>query len=209
MKNNGVLAALIGGAFFTIPYIALSIPVLPSLAIGVAAFCAGDLVLRSKDNNSLEKKDVSLYNKVQQAKKQNQRIINISSLIEDEDIKKKLIEINVTVSKIISTIEKYPDKVKKTHNFFEYYLPVTVKIVERYEDIENQKLNSKDSKKFKNATNEMIIESNKVFNKILNNLYRADMVGIDVEMKVFDTMLKADGFDNDCLTVDSEEDNNE
>ena len=41
MKNKEIFSAAIGGAFFAIPYLALSAPLIPSLVIGAAAFGAG------------------------------------------------------------------------------------------------------------------------------------------------------------------------
>ena len=51
--------------------------------------------------------------------------------IEEETIKKNLKEIHDTVNKIIKTIEKNPEKEKQLKNFFDYYLPVTVKLVDK------------------------------------------------------------------------------
>ncbi len=41
--------------------------------------------------------------------------------------------------KIIETVEKKPDSYKKMNNFFGYYLPVTINILTKYDEIENQK----------------------------------------------------------------------
>ena len=48
MKNKDIISAIIGSAFFAVPYLAFSTPLAPALAIGVAAFGAGELIL-SKD----------------------------------------------------------------------------------------------------------------------------------------------------------------
>ena len=50
-------------------------------------------------------------------------------------------QISITSNKIIEAIEKKPNKIKNVKNFLNYYLPVTLKILERYDEIENQKLN--------------------------------------------------------------------
>ena len=38
MKNKEILSAVIGGAFFAVPYLVLSAPMVPSILIGAAAF---------------------------------------------------------------------------------------------------------------------------------------------------------------------------
>ncbi len=45
MKNKDIASAIIGGSFFAIPYLGLSITLVPSLAIGVMAYAASELVL--------------------------------------------------------------------------------------------------------------------------------------------------------------------
>ena len=205
MKNSEIISAIVGGTFFVLPYLALSMPIIPSLAIGAAAFAAGELVLKKEKGTDLKKKNISLYNTLEKAKKQNKHILDMIPMIEDEEIKSNLNEINDTVDKIINTLEKYPSKEKKLKNFFSYYLPVTIKLVDRFDEIENQKISSSESKKFYSSTCKTIKEINSVFKKFLNNMYESDMLDTNVEIKVLNSMLKADGLDEDELLVEEEE----
>ena len=206
MKHSEVVSAVVGGAFFAVPYLALAVPVIPSLAIGTAAFVAGELVLKTDVVKSLKESNLSLYQTLEKAKKQNKHILDMMSVIDDEGIRKNLNEINDTVNKIIKTIEKNPDREKKVKNFFDYYLPVTVKLVDRFDEIENQNISSSDSKKFYKSTSKTIEEINGVFKKFLNNLYESDMLDTNVEIKVLNSMLKSDGLDKDALKVEEDED---
>lgn len=76
-------------------------------------------------------------------------------------------------------------------------MPVTINILTKYDEIENQKLNTEDSKKFMESTQKMVKKINEAFKKQLSNLYQSDMIDTDAEIKVFDTMLKSDGYDVD------------
>ena len=207
MKHSEVVSGVIGGSFFAIPYLALSVPFSPSLAIGAAAFAAGELVLKTNVVETLKETNLDLYHKLQKARKQNQHILDSIPKVESEELRIELNEINDTTTKIIETIEKNPDKEKKLKNFFDYYLPVTVKLLDRYDEIENQRLNSKDSKKFNENTLKTIKEINSVFKKFLNILYEDDMTDTNVEIKVLNSMLKADGLGKNEINV--EEDSNE
>ena len=191
MKNSEVVSAVIGGSFFAIPYLALNIPILPSLAIGTLAFTAGELVFRK--GKTLKESNLTLYETLENAKKQNKHILEMIPKIENIELRKSLNEINTTVTKIINTIEKNPEKEKKLKNFFDYYLPVTVKLVDRYDEIENQRINSKEEKSFNLTTEKTIKEINDVFKQFLNILYQSDMNDTDVEIKLLNSMLKADG----------------
>ena len=200
MKNSEVVSAVIGGSFFAIPYLALNIPILPSLAIGALAFTAGELVFRK--GKTLKESNLTLYETLENAKKQNKHILEMIPKIENIELRKSLNEINTTVTKIINTIEKDPEKEKKLKNFFDYYLPVTVKLVDRYDEIENQRINSKEEKSFNLTTEKTIKEINDVFKQFLNILYQSDMNDTDVEIKVLNSMLKADGLSKNELNVE-------
>lgn len=204
MKNSEIASAIVGGAFFAVPYLALSIPILPSLAIGACAFAAGELVFRKDVVPTLKEANLTLYQTLENAKKQNKHILEMIPLIEDDKIKKNLNEINDSVSKIIKTIEKDSSKEKLIKNFFDYYLPVTVKLVDRFDEIENQKINSSDTKEFNESTIKMIEEINGVFKMFLNNLYKSDMLDTNVEIKVLNSMLKSDGLGKNEIKVEED-----
>ena len=176
----------------------LSVGALPSLAIGVGAFCAGELVFQVKKKTD-GFKTKSMYETLVEAKEKNEEIFKMKGKIEDTELVKNIEEIHDTVKNIIDTIEKKPEKYKKSSNFFNYYLPVTMNILNKYDEIENQRLTSEESKKFMESAKSMIQKINKAFKKQLSNLYQSDMIDTDAEMKVFDSMLKADGY-----TVDSD-----
>ena len=208
MKNKEIISAAIGGMFFAVPYLALSLPVLPSVLIGACAFGAGELVFGDK-KLTLKDTNRSLYDILELAKRQNKHILDMIPLIEDVSIQKELNEIHESVSKIISTISKNPEKSRQANNFFDYYLPITIKLVDRYDEIENQKLTSKDSKTFFQSTNKMIHEINKAYKSILSSLYQSELVDMDAEMKVFDSLLKADGYRDADLLNNKEEEKDE
>lgn len=204
MKHKETASAVIGSMFFAIPYLALSVPIVPSLAIGISAFCAGELVFgKSKTSNS-NKISEDINKILEKAKKQNKHILDMKLCIDNDEIKMYLTQIHDSTTKIIKTIEKNPKKIKSIDNFFDYYLPITVRIVDRYDEIENQNLSSKDSKKFINSTSKMLEAVNNAFKSILNSLYQKEIIDMDAEMKVFSSMLKADGFDDNEINVKEE-----
>ena len=123
------------------------------------------------------------------------QIKEIIPKIEDFELQTEIREICETSLKIIKTIENKPNKYKKMESFFNYYLPITFNILNRYDEIENQKLNSEDSKKFMKQTKSMVKKINIAFKNQLSNLYQSDIVDTDAEMKVFESMLKSDGYD--------------
>ena len=204
IKYKEAVSAVVGSAFFAIPYLALSFPLLPSALIGTGAFIAGELLLSSDEKNQIPTESVKKT--LDSAKNESKDIYNMRNKIEDEDLKKYIINISTSANKIISAIEKEPKKIRKIANFFDYYLPVTLSIIKRYDEIENQNLSSQEMKEFISSTKLMLKSADEAFNKILERLYQNDMINIDADMKVFNSMLKADGYDDEEII---KEDNNE
>ena len=181
---------------------ALSVGLLPSLVIGAAAYGAGELLLGESENkNSLKRTNRNLYEILVTAKDENNQILALIPKIDDVDIQKNLKEINETVDKIIETLESKPNKLKKIHTFFDYYLPVTVKMLKKYDEIENQRLISDEGKEFMLQAKKMIQDINRSFKKQLAMLYQSELIDADAEMKVFEAMLKADGYDSNDFDI--------
>lgn len=192
-----VLSAILGGAFFTVPYLFLEIPILYSLGMAVAAFGAGNLLFSEPKEVQNEEPKKNIHDILKLAKEQNAQIYAVMNKVEDDKLVDDLKEVHETVAKIIDTVAKNPKKLSKAQTFFDYYLPVTLKIMVKYDDIENQELISGESKNFMDSTENMIAKISKSFKMQLSNLYESDIIDTDAEMKVFDAMLNSDGFSSD------------
>lgn len=200
MKNKEITSAILGSTFFAIPYLGLSVALAPSLVIGGCAFLASELMFSGvKTKDKLKNTNRSLYQKIQEARKQQKQIKNLIPKVEKTETKQDLKEINETINKILEEIEKNPKKEKSLNNFFDYYLPVLIKITTRYDEIENTRLTSKDEKTFMTKAEKIIKDTNKAFKTILSNLYQKDIMDTGADMKVYELMMKADGIVEDNI----------
>lgn len=204
MKNKDVVSGVVGAGFFGAAYLALALPIAPALAVGGIAFLASELVI-STNKKAQEKVVLSFKEEIIESRKDIKYLKDMVNKIDDEGVSKDLEDITKSADKIINRIEESNLQNKTAKKFMEYYLPVCVKIVGRYDEIENQSLTSKDSKEFMQNTAKILKATNKAFKRILNSLYQNDIVDADAEMKVFNTMLTADGFD-ETFIEDGEED---
>ena len=185
----------------------LGIGAIPAAAIGVAAYGAGNLLF--KDRTKIDLSDDISENDKESLKKAKDMIIklrDISTRLESTELVKNTKAICNTSDKIINTVIEKPEKIKKIRNFLNYYLPVTIKILERYDEIENQKLNTTETKKFMNSVEGMISKIKQAFEEQLSNIYQTEMIDTDAELKVFESMLKSDGFiDNIDFDINKKE----
>ena len=197
MKKNYIYSAILGGAFFAVPYVALGIELLPSLAISALAYGAGTLIFKDRNKLDLSIDKKNLYDILKEAKEETLQISNISKQIEDKEVVENIEQICDISNKIIDTLSKNPNKLGQARNFLNYYLPVTIKILTRYDEIENQRLNTTESKEFMESVKKMTEKIKNAFNEQLNNMYQTEMIDTDAEIKVFESMLKSDGFLDD------------
>ena len=197
MKNKEVLSGLLGGTFFAATYLAIGIPLIPAIIVGASAFIGSELLMSKSKIIAFDKVNEENVDKVlNDAKDKNKYLLEMSSKIDDEEVVKYLKEINNTTNKIINTVNKNHKKIKQSEKFFTYYLPMTVGIVKKYDEIENQRLSSNESKLFFENANKTLLEINNSFKKILDNLYESDIVNASADMKVLNNILKSDGFND-------------
>ena len=200
MKNKNIISSVVGASFFAVGYLGLMVPLAPALALGAASFVASELIINSTKKEEINN-ELSLEEKIALSRKSNKHIKDMIPSIDDEEVKKNLGEITRTTTKILDTVEKNNLHNKTVNKFIDYYLPVCVKIVDRYDEIENQSLTSRDSKKFMMDSGKIIGDTNKAFKKILNSLYQSDILNADAEMKVYNSILKADGYEDEILEI--------
>jgi len=205
MKNKDIVSSVVGAGFFAVGYLALALPIAPALAIGAASFVASELVINGSKKIQ-EEVGLSFKEEIALSRKQIKYLKEMINKIDDDSISNDLDEITKSADKIISRIESSELKNKTATKFMDYYLPVCVKIVSRYDEIEDQSLTSRDSKEFMKNTSKLLKATNKAFRKILNSLYQSEIIDADAEMKVFNTMLSADGFDEKLINEDGEVD---
>lgn len=194
MKKEYIFSAILGGTFFAVPYLALGVQLVPSLAISAVAYGAGTLIFKDRSKIDYSTNNTNLYEILKNAKSQTTQIFDISKQLEDRELIANVQDICNTSNKIIDTLSKNPGKLSQVNNFINYYLPVTIKILQRYDEIENQKLNSEESQKFMKSVRDMIAKIKEAFHEQLNNMYQAEIIDTDAELKVFEEMLKSDGF---------------
>ena len=206
MKNKNIISGVVGAGFFAIGYLGLMVPLAPALLLGTGAFVASELVMNGNKIKE-EIKELTLKEKIEVSRRSNVHIKTMIKSLDDEEVKKDLEEISKTTDKILDTIEKNNLNNRTTNKFIEYYLPVCVKIVDRYDEIENQSLTSSDSKKFMNDSKKIIKDTNNAFKKILDSLYQSDILNADAEMKVYNSILKSDGYDDDLMELKEGEKN--
>lgn len=194
MKKNIIISGIIGAAFFGLSYLALDLSFMVSLVIGIIALFAGNLVFSKKETIDVE--ELTDEEVIRKIKNSNNQIYGMIAKVNSSTLKASIKDIVESTTKIIEKVSKDKTDLKKIRTFVEYYLPVTLKILRKYDEIENQGLNSKDSKVFMKTVEEKIKLISDSFRGQLAALYQDDLVDVDAELTVLENMLKSEGYSN-------------
>lgn len=192
MKKNVIISGIIGAAFFGLAYLALDLNFIYSLVIGIIALFAGNLVFSKKE--TIDTEELTDEEVIRKIKNLNNQIYGMISKVDSSTLKASIKDIVESTTKIIEKVSKDKSDLKKIRTFVEYYLPVTLKILRKYDEIENQGLNSKDSKVFMKTVEDKIKLISDSFRGQLAALYQDDLVDVDAELTVLENMLKSEGY---------------
>jgi hypothetical protein len=86
-----------------------------------------------------------------------------------------------------------PKKVEQLGQFFDYYMPTTIKILNSYRRIEKQNLTGDNAMETKKRVEESLPFIRKAFEKELDNMFSEEMLDITTDIDVLEAMLAKDG----------------
>lgn len=122
------------------------------------------------------------------------------SLSSDEEINKRLGNLEIKMAKVIAKSEEMIDDEdnsdainERIHKLYSTYLPKTISVLEQYEDIFSGGLPSEEAESLRTDLIEAINKSDQVYNNVLISLYEKDMMELKVEMEALKTMFALSG----------------
>lgn len=211
MKKWYIISGIIGAIFFLISYVVVEIKLLYSLIIAVLAYIASILVFRKKTDIDL--KNGVNTNNLQELTDYGVEYINkihqIGKRVENKELVKNIEEICDTFRKIIARVNENPKQLKYIKKFIGYYFPLTVKILTQYDKVEDEGLNSQESKAFMIRVEKLVSKINIACKEQLNNMYEGDFVDVNADIKVFESMLKTDGLVDQDMNIKVEKEGKE
>lgn len=207
MKLSYILSIVAGIAIFSLLWLGLEFNVVLSLVFAVVGYFACTLIFKEstkaqeiiKFDTAEELTEYTAINS--KAKSYIEKIGMINKQIDNDLIVAQVKCICDTSNKMLKSLKENPKKIKQVTKFVDYYLPFTLNILTQYNTIEDQRLTSSESREFMSKVEKMVIRVNEACEKQLNNLYEADLVNTRADIKVFETMLKADGLVDDKMNI--------
>ena len=112
--------------------------------------------------------------------------------IADPELTAKITRLEDVAGKIFRIIEKEPAKKDKASTFLNYYLPTTQKLLDAYAEFEEAGVNGDNLMQAKAKIEQTMDNVVAGFEHQLDELYHAEAMDIDSDIRVMETMLRRD-----------------
>jgi 5-bromo-4-chloroindolyl phosphate hydrolysis protein len=158
-----------------------------------------DFVRESEENlnnaATEEQGELAEYQKlVDQLRHRNDRI-------QHAEMSHKIEMIERTSRRIFDYVRNYPDKKGQLNHFFRYYLPTTLNLLERYAQMEEQKVEGTNITLAKERIEGMMDKVVEGFEKQLDQLFAGTAMDIGADVAVLERMLQKDGLSTGGYTM--------
>ena len=122
-----------------------------------------------------------------------QKIEALNEQIPDFKVSARIKQIEVLTEKIFDYVEGHPEDLHRTRQMLSYYLPTTVKLLERYVELQGQGLRMGNIDESMTKVEELLDKLAVAFQTQLDDLFADDLVDITAEIKVMEQMLASEG----------------
>ena len=114
-------------------------------------------------------------------------------LVSDQGLADKLTQLENQCAEIFRAVYDKPAKAAQIRKFMDYYLPTTLKMARAYRTLGERNVNSADASAARKRIDDALGIVLKGCQKLLDNLYRDDVLDITTDIDVLEQMLKRDG----------------
>lgn len=122
-----------------------------------------------------------------------QQIRDLNDRIDDRVVSQKIDRIETLTGGIFKHITEHPEKAKETRRFISYYLPTTLKLLESYDMLEDQRIQGENIRASRKKIEEVLDTLIAAIERQHDRLFKADALDVETEIEVLQTMLTADG----------------
>ena len=151
-----------------------------------------DPKVQLEENMSPEAQDV--------LKKGNEFLVKIrqsNDAIPGEEISAKISRMELIVQKIFERAGEHPEVIPDLRKLMDYYLPMTVKLLDAYEDMDGQPVQGENITSSKKEIEDTIDTLNLAFEKLLDSIFRDTAWDVSSDISVLHTVLAQEGLTED------------
>jgi len=101
------------------------------------------------------------------------------------------------IQKIFERVKEDPGSLEDIQKLMEYYLPTTVKLLDAYQQLENQPVQGENIRNSKTEIEQTLDTLNIAFEKLLDSLFEDVAWDVSSDISVLHTMLAQEGLTKD------------
>lgn len=129
-----------------------------------------------------------------------EKIRRSNNAIPGEEISRKISRMELIVAKIFERAKAHPEIITDLNRLMDYYLPMTVKLLNAYEDMDSQPVQGENITSSKKEIEETIDTLNIAFEKLLDSVFADVAMDVSSDISVLNTVLAQEGLTEDELT---------
>ncbi|RII32343.1 5-bromo-4-chloroindolyl phosphate hydrolysis protein [Clostridium chromiireducens] len=122
-----------------------------------------------------------------------EQIKSVNDAIPEEEISVKLSRLQNIVAQIFKYVEQNPKKLPEVSKFINHYLPMTLKLVNSYKELNDQPVHGENIRNAKNEIEKTIDIINFAFENLLDDLFEEIALDISTDISVLETLLTQEG----------------
>ena len=145
-----------------------------------------DVVLKAEVRETLE-----------QGKKYLAQISRLNERIKGDEVSNKIFKIENLTDRILNRVEEHPESVDDIKQLMKYYLPMTIKLLTAYAEMDEQPVRVENIEKSQREIETVLDSLNDAFSKLLDDLYKDTAWDISSDVSVLNAILKREGLKGD------------
>ena len=145
----------------------------------------------NEDSNDSKKEELKSIIKI--GKNYIEEIKILKNELYKEHFSLKLDKLQRIISEILNYIEQNPKKLQEVNKFVNHYLPITMKLINSYKELNNQPVQGENIKNAKNEIEKSIDIINIAFENLLDDLFEDIALDISTDISVLKTLFKQEG----------------
>lgn len=134
------------------------------------------------------------------------KIREVNAALPDDEVTEKLDRLENITTRIFEFVEQNPDKLPETRRFMDYYLPTTLKLVEKYHEYDEIEIQPQNVQQVKKDILSTLNTINIAFDNMLEGLYQPDTLDVATDITVLEKMLEQEGLTPRHFKVDGAQD---
>lgn len=129
------------------------------------------------------------------------RIRQSNDAIPGEEISRKISRMETIVRQIFKRVREHPEIVPDLKRLMDYYLPMTIKLLDAYEEMDAQPVQGENITSSKKEIEAAIDTLNEAFAKLLDSVFKDTAWDVSSDISVLHTMLAQEGLTKDDFTL--------